>query len=185
MTLLEKIAREFERAAEPFAFENARFAALPKDVKTAENPVPRHELAPGVWLDYEADRGVETIMGGNAAGEGIRMQVSNMGCSRWYTLSYDLPVAPLKEARYFGELLRASSEGVARFRMCLRYILPDGFQDRFAREVVVLTGGEQENLLFIKIDPELADRARSAEVLFFFEGRSFDVTLHSAEAVLV
>lgn len=190
-TILSRIAEAFEAGAKPFALENTRLAAMARDVVAVDTPDPRHELAPGLWLDYQAGSGVQTWAGPvePAAEEdregGLRLHLRDIGTSPWYSLSYDLGIETLRDARYLGQYLRCDSDGPARFRPCLRLQLEGGFQDVFARDLVVLTGGTQEDLIFIRLDPELLARAIGAEVLFFFEGRSFDVTLRTIEAVKV
>lgn len=184
-TVLYKIAEAFEAGAKPFGTENTRLAALGRDVAPVEQPVPRHLLAPGVWLDFRAESDVVTAAGPAEAGEGLRLQLETIGDSPWYSLSYDLPVEPLQGARFLGHFLCCDSTGPARFRVCLRHKLEDGFRDVFARDLVVLTGGAQEDLVFIRLDPELVERTHAAEVLFFFEGRSFDVTLQTIEILKV
>jgi|GEM_PF-3416533 len=184
-TVLTKIAEAFEAGAKPFAGQNARLAALGRDVAPVETPEPRHELAPGIWLDFQPGSGVATTAGPAETGEGLRLQLSDRGDSPWYSLSYDLDPEALQGARFLGHFLRCDSDGPARFRVCLRHMLDEGFRDVFARDLVVLTGGEQEDLVFIRLDPELIAQTRTAEVLFFFEGRSFDVTLRAIEALKV
>ena len=87
----------------------------------------------------------------------------------------------LRSARFLGLLISGRAEGVAAFRPCLRYVLPDGFKDGFARNMILLESEAQDQITFIRIDPALRDEAVGAEVLFFFEGKSFDVTLNSVE----
>lgn len=185
MTVLGKIAEALSHSSDPFEMENARLAALPHEMTRVESPTPRHALGPGIWLDYQADAGVETVAEPAEDGDGLRLHLSDRGESPWYSLSCDIPAAPLRGGRYFGQVLRCSSSGPVRFRVCLRYILADGFRDVFARNVVVLTGGPHEDLVVIKLDPDLADQATRAEVLLFFDGRSFDMTLHAAESLLI
>jgi len=184
-TILHKIAEAFEQGAQPYARENARLASLCNDVEPVESPPPRHILVPGVWLDYQADAGVATTVEPAADGVGLRLQVTDMGTSTWYSLSYGLPVETLRTSRYLGQFLCCESQSHARFRVCLRYKMEDGFRDVFARDVVVLTGGMQEDLIFIRLDPALLPQTSAAEVLLFFEGRSFDVTLRTIEALRV
>lgn len=184
-SVLCKIAEAFEAGAKPFAVENARLAALGRDVALVEAPAARHELAPGIWLDFRAESDVATSLAPAESGEGLRLRLQDRGASPWYSLSYELPVEPLREARYLGHFLRCDSAGPARFRVCLRHKLDEDFRDVFARDLVVLTGGEQEDLIFIRLDPELLAETRGAEVLFFFEGRSFDVTLRVVEALKI
>lgn len=151
----------------------------------AVSPEPRCELAPGLWLDYQPDSGVEVTAGLSEAEEGLRLQTATTGESPWFSVSYEVNVEELRQGRYLIQLLDCSSRGPARFRVCLRYLLAEGFKDTFTRDLVVLTGGRQEDLLFIRVDAELAAEAQGAEVLYFFEGQSFDVTLHGAEAQLI
>lgn len=185
MTVLGKIAEALSHSSDPFEMENARLAALPQEMTRVESPAPRHALGPGIWLDYKADAGVVTVAEPAEDGDGLRLQLSDRGESPWYSFSYDIPAEPLRGARYFGQVLRCSSTGPARFRVCLRHILAEGFRDIFARDVVVLTGGAHEDLLVIRLDPDLAEQTVRAEVLLFFDGRSFDVTLHAAEALVI
>jgi hypothetical protein len=185
-SLLAKLATALEGSAHPFALENARLAALSQEVASTDAPVPRHELAPGVWLDFKPDAGVETSV--TAHGEhndGLRLTLDTIGTSPWYTLSYALNVGALSEGRHFGQLLSCSGTGSMRVRSCLRYLLPEGFRDVFSRNLVVLTKGQVEELMFIPIDADLAAKANGAEALLFFEAHSFDITLHSVEALLV
>lgn len=182
---LHKIAKLFDDAAQPYAAENARLAALGRDAAQLDTPMPRAELAPGIWLDYQDGSGVVTTVGPAEDGEGLRIQLADRGSSPWYSLSYELPIEILRTARYLGHFVRSASRGPARFRLCLRYKLADGFRDSFCREVITLTGHEQEDLVFIRLDPDLLEHALAAEALFFFEGRGFDVTLKTVEVVHV
>ncbi|MFY0312384.1 hypothetical protein ACFMBG_21085 [Leisingera sp. D0M16] len=168
-----------------FNAENARLAALPGAVEAVRTPEPRHALAPGIWMDYQPRAGVEVAAGPESGEAGLRLQLLRRGESPWFSLSYGLDMAVLRQCRYLGQLMVCSSRGPGRFRVCLRYHLDDGFRDVFARDLVVLTGARQEDLVFIRVDAELAAAAHGAEVLYFFEGCSFDVTLHSAEALLI
>lgn len=170
----------------PFEAENARLASFAETLQDVKSPEPRHELAPGIWLDYQPDAGVVVTAGPDPDQPGLRLRTEDAGTSPWFSFSYALPAAALREGRYLGQVIRSSSRGPARFRVCLRYFLEDGFRDSFSRDVVALTGGDmQEDLLFVPLDAELTAEARHADVLFFFEGRSFDATLHRAEAFLV
>ncbi|UWQ81927.1 hypothetical protein K3725_22210 (plasmid) [Leisingera sp. S132] len=165
--------------------ENALLSALPGAVRKIRSPRPRHALAPGIWLDYQPDAGVGVLAAPEPEGDGVRLQLQDIGTSPWFSLSYGIDLAALRQGRYLGQLLDCSSRGPGRFRICLRYLLAEGFRDVFARDLVVLTGARQEDLVFIPVDAELAAQAQGAEVLYFFEGRSFDVTLHGAEALLI
>ena len=184
-TLISKIATAFEQSAEPFALENARLAALPAEISQVKTPDPRYQLAQGVWLDYMAGAGAKTTVGPTETGDGVRLQLDDIGTSPWYSFSYAVSLEALRDVGYLGQFIKSSSNGPARFRVCLRLSLEDGHRDIFAREIVVLTGEEQEDLLFVRLDDKMVEMAREAEVLFFFEGNSFDVTLHCVEALRV
>lgn len=188
LTLLQKLADEIEQGQKAFAHENSRLRQLPHEMTSGAVTQGRHALGNGVWLDFQADSGVQTDVSADTQSEettGIRIRTEAMGQSPWFSFSYGLSVSELAGARYFGQLLRCSSRGAARFRVCLRYAFPDGFQDVFCKQLVVLTGEVQEDLLFIKVDPALLEGCIGAEILFFFDGKAFDVTLHAVEALRV
>lgn len=183
---LSGFSRAMTPGSDPFKTQNARLATLADKVQEVHSPEPRHELAPGIWLDYQPRSGVETVVGPDPDRPGLRLHAGDTGTSPWFSFSYALPAEALREGRYFGQIIRSSSRGAARFRICLRFHSQQGFHDRFPRDVVVLTGGEpQEDCVILPVDAELAAQAQYADVLFFFEGRSFDATLHSTEAFLV
>ncbi|MQY44170.1 hypothetical protein GG681_16105 [Epibacterium sp. SM1969] len=182
-SLLHSLAAALEQAADPFAVENARLIALSDAVTATTTPTARHRLSDGIWLDYENDKGVQTRIA--PVTDGLQLTLDTRGESRWYTFSYALNIDSLRQGRYLGQLIKTSGPGNARFRICLRYIFPDGFRDVFARNIVVRTGGAQEDLITLQLDPDLLQQARSAEILFFFEGQSFDITLNAVEALLI
>lgn len=184
-TIMSKIAAAFEASVKPFSAENAILEnACSGSVETSD-PLPRHQPVPGVFVDFRAESGVETIVGPALGGSGLRLQLLERGSSPWYSVSYSIPLAEVKEARYIGHYINCDSAGPARFRVCIRHLLEDGFRDIFSRELVTLTGGEQEDLVFVKLDSDLLAETRAVEVLFFFEGRSFDVTLKEVEILQV
>lgn len=181
--LLHKLAAALEKAADPFALENARLAALSSHVKKVQTPVTRYALSEGVWLDYQNDTGVQTNVSANKGG--LNLQLQDRGNSQWYSLSYALQIDALRQGRYLGQILKTSGSSSARFRICLRYIFTDGFRDVFARDMVIRLGGPQEDLITMSLDPDLLKQAQGAEVLFFFEGRTFDLTFNTIEALLI
>lgn len=181
--IMSKIAAAFEASIKPFSTENANLErACAGSLQTA-NPLPRHQAAPGVFVDFRADSGVKTVVGPSVRGDGLRLQLLERGSSPWYSLSFALPLAEVKEARYIGHYIKCDSTGPARFRICVRHLLKNSFRDLFSRELVTLTGGEQEDLIFVKLDADLLVETEAVEVLFFFEGRSFDVTLKEIEII--
>lgn len=181
--LLHKLAAALETAADPFALENSRLADLKNTAKKARTPEARYTLGEGIWLDYQNNSGVQTTV--SPEKDGLRLKLQDRGESIWYTFSYSIPGGALQKGRYLGQLIQTSGTGNARFRVCLRYLFADGFQDVFARDMVIRLGGPQEDLITMSLDPELLKKTRAAEVLFFFEGRSFDVTLNSVETLLI
>ncbi len=179
-TVLLRLAEAFEASAKEFSAENARLATLGK-TKAAKTLKPRHEVADQVWLDFRPDSNVQASAQPLKADNALRIQVADRGDSPWFSFSYALSVEALRSARFLGLLISGRAEGVAAFRPCLRYVLPDGFKDGFARNMILLESEAQDQITFIRIDPALRDEAIGAEVLFFFEGKSFDVTLNSVE----
>lgn len=182
-SLLQKLAEEIINAHQGFSDENARLKAMPVELPGVLKPQGgRYELAKDIWIDFKAESGVETEVTGE--GGSLRIITTSRGQTPWFSFSYRLSVSKLKSARFFGQLLKCSSNGSARFNMCLRILFADGFRDVFCDQLVVLTGGDaQQEFLVIKLDQELLADAIGAEVLFFFEGQAFDVTLEEIEAL--
>jgi len=185
-TLLQRLAHSLEQGLNPFLMENTRLASLSAEAIHAKNPEPRYALTQSVWLDHVANSGVELeIIPPEDSAEGLRLKLDDMGQTPWFTLSYDLPITALREGRHFGQLLGLSGDGPVRVRACLRYLLPEGFRDVHSRNILVLTSGSVEELMFMPIDPKLASEATGAQALLFFEARSFDIKLDAIEALLV
>ncbi len=181
-SLLQKLAEQIETAQKGFSNENERLKALPAALPGILKPEGgRTELAQGIWVDFKPDSGVKTQLSGK--GGSLRIQTASRGESPWFSFSYRLSVSKLKGARFFGQLVCCSSQGSARFNLCLRIIFADGFRDVFCDQIVVMTGEEQQEFLVIRLDQELLADAVGAEVLFFFEGHAFDVTLNEIEAL--
>lgn len=179
-TLMSRIALAFESSAKHFDFENKRLADL-SPRKTVKSPAPRFELADKIWVDYAADAEVQVSIGPCKDGKGLRLQLKDIGQSGWFSFSYEIGISTLRTARYLGILTACSSSGIAAFRPCLRYIFEDGFSDQFLPDVFMMTGGTDEHLGFIRPDRVLLEQANRAEILFFFEGAAFDVTLLGTE----
>lgn len=182
--ILRSIAEAFERSAKPFSVENHRLANL-SDIEAVDNPVPRYALAENVWIDFEANKGVSVSIAPGEGAQGVRLRVNDLSQSRWFSFSYQLDHEVVRSARYLGLLIRAGSSGIAAFRPCIRYSFDGSFQDRFAPQMLVFQGGVDEQLCVIKPDHLLLERATKAEVLFFFEGKKFDVTLLGIENLLI
>jgi len=173
--------RVAKRGSRKFSHENKFLRDLFAGVTPAQDIEPHHRLAPGVWLDFEPDKGAVVSVTAGDDGQGLRIRATDLADSHWFSLSYPVSRGNLKTARYLGFVLENTSQGLAAFRPCLRYHLTDGFKDYFARDMIVLSGTAQTDLTFVAVDQALLAQARSTEVLFFFEGRAFDVTLNSIE----
>lgn len=179
-TILYRLAEAFEASSKNFTPENQKLADL-SGGKASKAPKPRHEVLEKVWIDFKADSDVSAAISPQKKDGGLRIQVKDRGTSPWFSFSYDLSLQPLKTARFLGLLVNAKAEGVAVFRPCVRYVLPDGFEDRFSADVILVTDTPEDQISFVRVDQNLVDRATRVEVLFFFEGQNFDVTLNNVE----
>lgn len=179
-TILQRLAESLEASSKEFSAENGRLAALSK-VKASKNLKPRHALLEDTWIDFKADSGVVASVNVGEPDGGCRIQVADRGTSPWFSFSYTLSVEALRSARFLGLLIGGRAEGMAAFRPCLRYLLPDGFRDSFARNMILMEANHEDHVTFIRTDPDLLGKAVGAEVLFFFEGNNFDVTLTNIE----
>lgn len=165
-----------------FAAENRRLSALGR-TREVKSPQARHTLSRGVWIDYENDRDVDVTLGPGERRRGLRMNLHDKGDSRWFTFSYALNRDAVKSARFIGIVLGGRSRGMTLLRPCLRHYFPDGqgFLDQFFYSAILLPDGESEQIAWIRPDAGARDRARHFEILFFCEGRAFDVTLTGIE----
>lgn len=182
-SLLRTSAHAILQDVFPLALENRRLSRLFRLVEIVENPEPRYTLSHGVWLDYQRDVGVDTKI--SIGHEGLRIELRKRGNSPWFTLSYGVSIHGLRKRGYLGQITVFSSRGTANARVCLRYTFQGGFKDVYAKDQVTLTGGKQQDLIFIPVDQKLARDALGAEVLMFFDGRKFDTTLHSVKVLRV
>ncbi len=179
-TILLRLAEALEASSKEFSGENGRLAEL-STAKSSKELKPRHTLLENVWIDFKEDSDVVASVSAEKADGGCRIQMTDRGTSPWFSFSYTLSVEALRGARFLGLLIGGRAEGMAAFRPCLRYQLPDGFQDSFARNIILMEPTQEDQITFIRTDPDLLEKAVGAEVLFFFEGRNFDVTLTNIE----
>lgn len=104
------------------------------------SPQPRYEVGPGLWVDYQPESGVETRL--TRSPQALRIETRSVGDSPWFSLSYDIDLMALREARFMAQIVVSSCATMARIRSCLRYHLAEGFTDSFARDLIVLTRGQ-------------------------------------------
>lgn len=178
--LLHQIAEALSQGAKSFAETNQRLVTI-GNVNPVTNPTPRFEVSTKTWIDFESGKGVNVNVGPGDDERGLRILLNDIGESRWFSFSYDLNLEAAKTARYVGIRLHAKSYGMAALRPCLRYISDTGFEDTFASQQFIWRGGDDEQLCFIRVDQEMIGRAHAVEVMFFFSGQKFDITLLDVE----
>ena len=166
----------------PFSVENHHLASIAQTQPVA-NVGPHHELAAGVWLSVEADKGAELSIRPSEAGFILDMPTS--GKARWVSLSFGLPIGTLRAGRYVCFLVRVASEGFLSYRPYLRYLQDGRFTDQAARDFMVSSGGEKEQLCHLPIDQELLATSHSTEAHLFFHGTNFRADFRSIEVLLI
>lgn len=182
LAFMLKVAEAFEAAGSPFAVLNRELAslgsrALPKTV-TATTAISDH-----IRLSFDSKAATKMTVG--AKDGAFRIALSDRAESKWVSLGIDLPVEVVRDARYVGVLLEMESRGITSFKPCLRYHHDTGFNDRFPATQVICPNGLHQDLAFMRVDPAVAKQARRVELLFFFAGDSFDLTLHIIETIKV
>jgi hypothetical protein len=174
--------RDVRRGVGAFARINARLRRLGR-IAPIERALPHQPLGRGIWLSHAP--GCETEVGVRPAeGGGITVDLRTIGRSEWLSLSYAIPLGPLRAGRYLGVVVATRSGAFVSYRPCLRYLLPEGFADRFARDYVVAAEGEDEQLTTIRLDHALLARARGAEIHLFLQGSRFRADLARIETTL-
>ena len=167
----------------PFAAVNEQLARLAQSVPVTEAG-PHHGLTDGVWLSSEPEKGAKLSV--LPSDTGFTLDLATVGKSRWIALALTLPLETLRSGRYFCLLVRATSEAFMSYRPSLRYLLAGGgFQDSFARDYMVSSGGEKEQLSYIPIDQDAAARSQGVEAHLFFQGSNFRADFRSIEALLI
>lgn len=182
--LVAKLAENFMDSAAPYKAINTVLTNLEQHVGE-KTPDARSEVAPGVWVDFENGRGVQTAISAGPDNSGLRINTTDRGDSPWFSFSYALPIDPVKESRFLGVILDVESAGLVAFRPCLRYLYKSGFADRFFHETIVIQGKREDQIDFIKVEQSLAEEATGCEILFFFNDRKFDLTLHAIENLAI
>lgn len=157
-----------------------RLSAIPPIAQAS----PHQPLARDIWLSTEEGAGAELAISGGAGG--LTLDLKTIGRSDWLSLSFRVPHRALRSARYLVLIVRTRADGFVSYRPCLRYVWPEtGFEDHFARDYVVTSGGEDEQLSYLPIEADPMARARHTEVHLFFQGTEFRVDLARIETVLI
>lgn len=167
----------------PFAALNARLADLASGPGLPPGDGLR-PLAEGIWLAVEPGRGAAIAL--VPAAEGLRLALHDAARARWASLSMVLPPAPLARGRQIVLGVRAASGGFFSFRPCLRYIRADGgFDDRFADDYSLSSGGLRQHMAAVAIDHGLLAGSARTELHVFFQGADFEADLLQTELFLL
>ena len=166
----------------PFALENQRLASL-AGLEPVASIGALHPLTEGVWLSFEADKGVEMSI--LPSDTGFALEMADVGSAHWVSLSFALSAEAVRSGRYVAFVVRAASEGFLSYRPYLRYLHEEGFTDQPARDFMVSSGGEKEQLCPMKIDQDALERSHAVEAHFFFQGSNFRADFRSIEVVLI
>ena len=171
-----------EAAPGRFVAENARLAGL-SGCEAVPQASATQGLADGIWLSTEPDSGAELAF--EPRKTGFALTLTTVGKSHWVSLSFRLSIDTLRTGRYLCFLIRTTSHGFLSYRPCLRFLRENGFTDHFARDYMVSSDGESEQLSYIAIDRARQAQANAAEVHLFFQGSNFRTEIHSIEALLI
>lgn len=182
--VLARIAESLADGLTPFQAENEAYSSF-QNIDTITSLEPRQELKPGLFIDHQPDSGLIATVGFDEESNGLHVAVADRGTAAWFTMNLRLDLHTMRQGRYLGLIIRQKSEGFVNFRICLRYHTPAGIMDQFFRDVAVTSGGESEQLFFLRLDTDKLPQAVGTEVLFFFDGRSFDTTFQKIESILV
>ena len=167
----------------PFEAENQALRSL-SEITPVEPVAPFQMLVDGVWLSHEEGAGAALAASGGA--DGLVLDLKDIGRSDWLSLSFAVPMETLHQGRYLAFLIQTRSPGFVCYRPCLRYLLQEGgFEDRHCRDHVVTSGGEDEQLSVIRIDPALLERSHGTEAHLFFHGAQFKAAFPLIETVLI
>lgn len=169
--------------SKPFAALNGTLARL-SDIRPIDRAAPHQPLANDVWLTVEQGMGADLAVSGGPGG--LTLDLKTISRSDWLSLSFTIPIKTVQQGRFLVLIVRTISEGFISYRPCLRHLLEkDGYEDRFCNEYIVSAGGEEEQLAFIDIEPDLLAQTRATEMHLFFQGTKFRVSLPNIELALI
>lgn len=164
--------------------ENSAYSSFAQ-MKPIKQLNPIEVIKPGVRIDHQANKNTIAAAYYDDAAGGLCLDVKDRGQASWFTLNFDFNPAPLLNARFFGVIINQWSSGFINYRIVLRYHTPEGFRDTTFRDVIVSSGGDDEQISFIKIDKTLIEQSKNIELLLFFDGRTFKNTFKSIEGVII
>ncbi len=184
--MMRRLGQASQMSRLRLAAENRRTAVL-RTQDNVTSPPPRHALARGVWVDYDAQSDIDIGIGPGAGDEGLRLQLRDRGDSPWLTFSYTVGAGTVRAARFLGLVVSGSSKGPGMLRPCLRHYFPtgEGFYDQFPGDAILLDDTRREHFCAFRPDDGARARARNFEVLFFLEGHAFDITLFGVETLQI
>ncbi|SFP21369.1 hypothetical protein SAMN04488056_1328 [Cohaesibacter marisflavi] len=183
-SILAKLISELEEAAAPFADLN-QLTQMALSAKPAEEISSHVELARGIRVDVQPDSKIEFKLEQAQEETGLRLCVEDRADSKWVSINFLVPIAQAKDARYIVSLIDAYSKGMTAFRPCVRYHLEERFIDRFTSPLAVFTDGRTEQFVIHKMEEELLREARNIEIIWFFDGTKFDLSLFAIEHIKV
>ncbi len=183
-SILAKLISELEEAAAPFADLN-QLTQMALSAKPAEQLSSTVELARGIRVDVQPDSKIEFKLEQAQEEAGLRLCVEDRADSKWVSINFQVPIAQAKDARYIVSLIDANSKGMTAFRPCVRYHLEERFIDRFNSPLAVFTDGRTEQFVIHKMEEELLQEARNIEIIWFFDGTKFDLSLFAIEHIKV
>lgn len=182
--LLTKLFQEIEHSADQLRAENARLGQIGRTTPSSLL-AGRVEIGDGIWMDIDENGGAKVQVSPGSGREGVRIRAEDIANAQWLSFSYRLPVSPIRSARYLGILSDVECESIVSFKPCARYIGRGGFKDDFSAPSAVFLGGRTQTLTTLKPNKDYLATADSVEILFFFDGRRFDLTLRGVENLLI
>ncbi len=183
-SILAKLISELEEAAAPFADLN-QLTQMALSEKPAEEVSSHVELARGIRIDVQPDSEAKFKLEQAQDKSGLRFCVEDRAKAKWVSINFLVPIAQAKDARYIVSLIDAHSKGMTAFRPCVRYHLEERFVDRFNSPLTVFTDGRTEQFVIHKMEEELLQEARNIEIIWFFDGTKFDLSLFAIEHIKV
>lgn len=169
--------------------DRASFPNLCQQINTLRNAEAQEaqaghrDLAPGLWLSTDpAGTGVLACAPGK---DHFKITLKAADTGRWAALGLGLSIEKLRTARYFGLLIKGGAATPLALTPALRFHFKDAPATDIQATPVILAGTPRQQLAFIPIPADLADRAHGSDCNLFFQSGEGSAEIQTLEPVLI
>jgi len=154
-----------------------------RSADTQEVKAGHRNMQPGLWLSSAPiGRGLLRCAPGK---DHFKLTLQEADTGRWAALGLALPIEKLREARYFGLVIKGGAAQPLVLTPTVRFHIEDAPAEDLQANPVILSGAPRVHLAHVALPPALAKRANGAECNLFFQSSQGRADIHLLEPVLM